>query len=79
MKYERAHEHRTPRQVYESTWAQVRGFETKYGLPSEQFLQEFESGRLDEDANDWVAFYRWRTLAYGLRHLEKEYGYGRSR
>ena len=28
-------------------------------------------------APDWVAFYRWRTLAYGLRHLEKEHGFKR--
>ncbi|MBK7202939.1 hypothetical protein [Candidatus Amarolinea dominans] len=75
--YERTHRHRVPRQVYETTLTQVVAFETKYGLSSEQFLQDFEAGIIDEDPTDWVAFYRWRTMAYGLQHMEKEYGFQR--
>ncbi|MBI4721112.1 MAG: hypothetical protein HY770_07840 [Chitinivibrionia bacterium] len=70
--YERAHRRLTPRQVYERMLAQVVAFETKYALSSDQFLQDFESGVIDEDRSDWIAFYRWRTLAYGLRRMEKE-------
>lgn len=75
--YERTHRRRTPRQVYESTLAQVIAFETRYALSSDKFLQDFEAGVIEEDPNDWVAFYRWRTMAYGLRHMEKEYGFKR--
>ena len=75
--YERTHRHRAPREVYERTLAEVVAFETKYKLPSDQFLRDFEAGVMDEDPNDWVVFYRWRTMAYGLQHMEKEYGFKR--
>jgi len=75
--YERTHLRLTPRQVYERTLATVVAFELKYGLSSDQFLRDFEAGVIDEDRNDWVAFYRWRTMAYGLRRMEKEYGFAR--
>jgi hypothetical protein len=75
--YERTHRRPIPHQVYEKTLAQVVAFETRYGLSSDQFLHDFEAGVIDEDPKDWVAFYRWRTLAYGLRHMEKEYGFKR--
>lgn len=75
--YERAQRRQTPRQIYEQTLAQVVEFETKYACSSEQFLQDFESGALDEDPGDWIAFYRWRTLAYGLRRMEQEYHFTR--
>lgn len=75
--YERTHRRLSPRQVYERTLAQVVAFETKYGLSSDQFLQDFEAGVIEEDPNDWVAFYRWRTMAFGLRRIEKEYGFMR--
>ncbi len=75
--YERTHRRRAPREVYERTLAEVVAFETKYKLPSDQFLRDFEAGVIDEDPNDWVAFYRWRTMAYGLQHMEKEHGFKR--
>jgi len=75
--YERTRRRRTPPEIYESTLAEVVAFETKYKLSSDQFLQDFEAGVIDEDPNDWVALYRWRTMAYGLRHMEKEYGFKR--
>jgi len=75
--YERTHRRLTPRQVYERTQAQIVAFELKYKLSSDQFLQDFEAGVIDEDRDDWVAFYRWRTMAYGLRRMEKEYGFTR--
>jgi hypothetical protein len=75
--YERAHRRLSPRQVYERTLAQVVAFETKYGLSSDQFLRDFEAGVIEEDPNDWVAFYRWRIMAFGLRRIEKEYGFMR--
>ncbi len=77
QEYERTHRRLTPRQVYERTLAGVIVFERKYGIMSDQFLRDFESGGIDEDPDDWVAFYRWRTMAYGLRHMEKEYGFKR--
>jgi hypothetical protein len=73
--YERTHQRLTPRQVYERTAAQIAAFELKYGLSSDQFLQDFEAGVIDEDRADWTAFYRWRTMAYGLQRMEKEYGF----
>jgi len=75
--YERAHRRRLPREVYETTLAEVVAFETRYKLSSEQFLQDFEAGVMDEDSADWTAFYRWRAAAYGLRRMEKEYGFRR--
>ncbi|MBA4379441.1 MAG: hypothetical protein C0393_01920 [Anaerolinea sp.] len=75
--YERTHRRLTPHQVYERTLAGVVAFELKYGLSSDQFLRDFEAGVIDEDRDDWGAFYRWRTMAYGLRRIEKEYGFKR--
>ncbi|GIL15953.1 MAG: hypothetical protein BroJett039_11260 [Chloroflexota bacterium] len=75
--YERTHARLTPSQVYERTLVDVVAFENKYKLSSDQFLRDFEAGVIDEDRDDWVAFYRWRTLAYGLRDMEKEYGFTR--
>lgn len=77
----RAQTHRrlTPRQVYDRTLADVVAFELKYKLSSDRFLRDFEAGVIDEDRSEWVAFYRWRTLAYGLRQMEKEYGFTRER
>jgi len=77
QEYEHTHQRLTPRQVYARTLTEVVAFETQYGLSSDQFLQDFEAGVLDEDRNDWVAFYRWRTMAHGLRRLEREYGFQR--
>lgn len=77
QEFERNQERRTPAQVYASLSEDALVFESKYGRSTEQYLSEFESGRLDEDANDWNAFYRWRTLAYGLKRLEQEYGFTR--
>ena len=76
--YERTQVHRTPREVYEGTLASVIAFESRYNIGSDQFLRDFEAGVIDEDPSDWVAFYRWRILAYALRHLEKEYGFKRA-
>ncbi len=75
--YEYTHRRLTPRQVYEQMLAGVVAFETQYGLSSDQFLREFEVGDLDEDPNDWGAFYRWRTMTYGLQRMEREYGFKR--
>lgn len=77
VEYERTHQRLTPRQVYAETLAGVTALETKYGLTSDQFLQDFEAGVLDEDPTDWVAFYHWRTMAYSLRRMEREYGFRR--
>lgn len=77
VEYERTHQRLLPRQVYAETLAGVVAFEAKYGLMSDQFLQDFEAGVLDEDRTDWVAFYRWRTLAHSLRRMEREYGFNR--
>jgi len=77
QEYERIHRHLTPHQVYARMLTGVVAFEAQYGLSSDQFLQDFETGVLDEDRNDWVAFYRWRTMAYGLRRMEREYGFRR--
>lgn len=77
QEYERSQERRTPAQVYAALSEDALAFESKYGHSTEQFLSEFESGWLDEDADDWNAFYRWRTLAYGLKRLEQEYGFTR--
>lgn len=75
--YERTHRRLTPRQVYERTLVGVVAFERKYMLSSDQFLRDFETGVIDEDRDDWVAFYRWRTMAYALRRMEKDYGFKR--
>lgn len=67
----------TPRQVYDRTLADMVAFELKYSMSSDQFLKDFEAGLIDEDRNDWVAFYRWRTLAFSLKQMEKNYGFTR--
>ncbi len=75
--YERTHRRLTPRQIYESILAQIVALESRYGLSSDQFLQDFEAGRIDEDCDDWGAFYRWRTMTYGLQRMERECGFKR--
>lgn len=77
LEYERSPERRTPAQVYASLLADVLAFEAKYGRPTEQFLADFESGLLDEDADDWNAFYRWRAVGYALKRMEAEHGFTR--
>jgi len=78
--YRRAHEHlprKTPREVYARLLKEVIAFESKYKMSSDKFLPDFESGAIDEDPNDWMAFYRWRGLAYSLISMEKRYGFRR--
>ncbi len=75
--YNRTHRRLSPRQVYARTLADVVAYENQYGLSSDQFLQDFEDGTLDEDRSDWTGFYRWRTMVYGLRRMEKEYEFTR--
>lgn len=77
QEYERTHRRLTPRQVYDRTLSDVVAFELKYNMSSDQFLKDFEAGLIDEDRNDWVAFYRWRTLAFSLKQMEKNYGFTR--
>jgi len=77
QEYAATHSPLSPRQVYQNLLEGVVAFESKYGFSSEQFLADFETGLLDEDRDDWNAFYRWRTLAYGLKRLENEYGFTR--
>jgi hypothetical protein len=75
--YRRANAHlprKTPREVYERLLKEVIAFETKYKMSSDHFLPNFESGAIDEDPDDWMAFYRWRGKAYSLRSMEKTYG-----
>ncbi len=78
--YRRTHAHlprKTPREVYDAALAKVIVYETKYKMPSVQFLQDFESGAIDEDPDDWMAFYRWRGLAYSLISMEQRFGFRR--
>jgi len=75
--YDSTHRRLTPSEVYVGMLSDVVAFETQYGLSSDQFLDDFESGLLEEDSSDWVAFYRWRTMAHGLRRMEQEYGFTR--
>lgn len=77
QEYAATHTPLSPRQVYQNLLEGAMAFESKYGLSSEQFLSDFETGLLDEDGDDWNAFYHWRTLAYGLKRLENEYGFTR--
>ncbi len=77
QEYDRIHLRLTPPQVYERTLAGLTAFERKYGLTSEQFLQDFETGNIDEAPDDWLTFYRWRTMAYSLQRMEREYGFNR--
>lgn len=77
QEYAATHNPLSPRQIYENLLEGVVAFEAKYGFSSQQFLHDFETGLLDEDSDDWNAFYRWRTLAHGLMRLESEYGFTR--
>ena len=72
--YERAHAAKLLREVYRQTITEIKSFESKYHMSSEQFLKAFESGAVDEDPDDWMAFYRWRNLVYSLRRMEEKYG-----
>ncbi len=76
--YGSARPKRTPREIYVETLAQVTAFEQKYNLPTAQFLPDFEAGKINEDAADWLAFYEWRSLGYALRRLEEKYGFVRN-
>lgn len=75
--YYQTHARLSPRQVFERSLKEVLALETKYGMSSEEFIRGFEAGEIDEDPDDPIIFYHWRTLHYGLQHMEKEFGFQR--
>ncbi len=49
---------------------EIEGFEKRYEMSSEEFLDKFEQGELG-DAQD---FFEWWGLARGLRKIEEQIG-----
>ena len=53
--------------------AQLKSFEMRYGLSSEEFHRRFEAGEMGDDADmfEWDAFYRmWSSVEKQLNALE---------
>ena len=49
-------------------------YEEKYGMTSEEFYQQFQSGNLQEGPFD---YFDWRLLYNGYRQMQKRFGFSR--
>lgn len=72
--YHRTHARLSPRQVYNKMLAEIAEYETKYHMPTDRFVGDFESGIIEDDPFD---YYKWRGAYYTLRSVEAKHGFRR--
>jgi len=53
---------------------ELRHYEQKYNMTSEEFYQQFQSGALQEGPFD---YFDWRVLYDGYRHMRERFGFSR--
>ncbi|MEN4017430.1 MAG: hypothetical protein PQ975_01640 [Methanobacterium sp.] len=49
---------------------EIKGFEKKYGMSSEEFMEKFEQGELGDDQN----YFEWWGLLRGIKKIEEKIG-----
>jgi len=62
----------SPRVLFGQIISQLRHYEQKYGMRSEEFYQRFQSGTVQEEHFD---YFDWRVLYDGYRHMQKRFGF----
>ncbi len=62
----------TPDQAFERLVTEVRMFERKYGMKTEEFQHRFHTGMIDDDPPD---FYRWWILHDSLIKMKERFGF----
>ncbi len=55
---------------------ELRHYEQKYDMTSEEFYRQFQSGALQEGPFD---YFDWRVLCDGYRRMQKRFGFSRER
>lgn len=64
----------TPEQAFERLVSEIRMFERKYGINTEEFHHRFHTGTIDDDPPD---FYRWWILHDSLKRMKERFGFDR--
>lgn len=49
---------------------EIKGFEKKYEMSSEEFMEKFERGELGDDQN----YFEWWGLLRGIKKIEEKIG-----
>ena len=64
----------SPLEYFGQIIADLRHYEEKYGMMSEEFYQQFQSGDLEEGPFD---YFDWRVLYDGYRRMQERFGFSR--
>jgi hypothetical protein len=54
--------------------SRLRQYEEKYGMNSEEFYRQFQSGAIPEGSFD---YFDWRVLYDGCRRMQERFGFSR--
>lgn len=66
----------TPPAYFRQLVSKLRRYEEKYGLSSEEFYRQFQSGAIQEGPFD---YFDWRVLYDGYRRMQERFGFSRER
>jgi len=64
----------SPLEYFRQIVSKLHHYEQKYGITSEEFHRQFQSGVLPEGPFD---YFDWRVLYNGYRHMQKRFGFSR--
>jgi len=52
----------------------LRHYEQTYGMPSDEFYRQFQSGAIPDGPSD---YFDWRVLYDSCQHMQKRFGFSR--
>jgi len=64
----------SPMEYFRQVVSDLYHYEQKYGMTSEEFYQQFQSGALQEGPFD---YFDWRVLYDGYRRMQERFGFSR--
>ncbi len=64
----------TPLIYFRQLVNRLRHYEEKYGMNSEEFYRQFQSGAIQEESFD---YFDWRVLYDGCRRMQERFGFSR--
>ncbi len=64
----------TPLAHFRQLVNELRQYESKYGMSSEEFYQKFQSGAIPEGPFD---YFDWRTICDGYRYMQERFHFSR--